>query len=217
MYQIFYIFQEKIMKKISLTFSIIFILFVFLSGCSSDKGISMDDLIIEAVDNKSIHYLDGKPYTGRVYKFAEDNENLLLEFNLLEGLFHERYSEYNINGSLVHDMFYKNGVLNGLEEKYYENGQLYESVNYLNGNFHGKRMVYWSNGILKEQNHFSNGILGGENLFYYSNGKLRKRLKFDSKGRKDGVWEDFFPDGNLKERVVYKNGNILESTNSNEN
>ena len=205
------------MKKLSSTFSILFILFIFLSGCSLDQGISLNDLIIETVDNKSIHYLDGKPYTGRVYKLAEDDESVLLEFNLLEGLLHERYSEYNINGSLVHNMFYKNGVLNGLEEKYYENGQLYESVNYLNGNFHGKRMVYWSNGILKEQNYFSNGILGGENLFYFSNGKLRKRLKFDSKGRKDGIWEDFLSNGELKQRIVYKNGNILETTNSKEN
>ena len=169
------------------------------------------------MDNKSIHYLDGKPYSGMVYKFAEDGESLLMEFNLLEGLIHEGYSEYNLNGSLVHSMFYQNGVLNGLEEKYYDNGQLYESVNYINGNFQGKRMVYWSNGILKEQNYFSKGILGGENLFYFSNGKLRKRFKFDLQGRKDGVWEDFFSSGALKQQVVYKNGKILETTDSNEN
>ncbi len=205
------------MKKtisILLTF---FIVIGIISSCSLDKGINLDELIIETVDNKSFHYLDGEPYTGRVYKLAQDNKSLLLDFNLLEGLIHEQYSEYNINGSLIRNLFYKNGVLNGLEEKYYENGQLYESVNYVNGNFHGKRMVYWSNGILKEQNHFTNGILGGENLFYYSNGKLRKRLKFDLKGRKDGVWEDFLANGKLDQRVTYKNGKLIETTNSTEN
>jgi antitoxin component YwqK of YwqJK toxin-antitoxin module len=40
---------------------------------------------------------------------------------------------------------------------------------------------------------------------------------FDSKGRKDGIWEDFLANGKLKQRLIYKNGKLVETTNSTEN
>ena len=200
------------MRKYKIFFLCNVLVFVSLFGCSSVEGVSLDDLTIDENTSPVIHLLDDDLYSGRVFQYENGTELLSLEFYLLDGVYNGLYAEYFPGGLLKHTAFFDKGILNGLEEYYFENGQLKESVNYVQGNFNGKRMVYWSNGILKEQNSFSNGILGGENLFYFSDGKLRKRLKFDASGKRDGKWEDFHPNGQLKLRIEYKNGALLSTS-----
>jgi antitoxin component YwqK of YwqJK toxin-antitoxin module len=185
---------------------------ILLISCSTTDSVSFEELTIEKTNSSDVYSYAGQRYSGRVFQYAEGSENLVLDFNVLNGLLHEDYNELYLNGNPKRIAFFDAGLLNGLEEKYYENGQLKESVNYIKGNFNGKRMVYWINGILKEQNSFRNGILGGENLFYFSDGKLRKRLKFDQSGKRDGIWEDFYSNGQLKQRFNYKNGALLSSS-----
>ena len=207
------------MKKSSyLGFVVIAILFVVIvvpnivSHLSSIDGKSIEELTIKNRSGKPIYSFDGIPYNGRIYEYDSLSEVLLLEFSVLEGIFNGTYQEYYPDGSLLRSANYSNGVLNGMEEKYFNNGQLQESINYIQGNFNGKRMVYWTNGILKEQNSFKNGVLGGDNFYYFSDGKLRKSLKFDSNGKRNGLWEDFHPNGQLKLRVNYKNGDVLSKS-----
>ena len=207
------------MKKSSyLGLVVIAILFVVIvvpnivSHLSSIDGKSIEELTIKNSFGKSIYSFDGIPYTGRIYEYDSLSVVLLIEFTVLEGIFNGAYQEYYPNGSLLRSANYSNGVLNGREEKYFNSGQLQESINYIQGNFNGKRMVYWTNGILKEQNSFKNGVLGGDNFYYFSDGKLRKSLKFDSNGKRNGLWEDFHPNGQLKLRVKYKNGDVLSKS-----
>jgi antitoxin component YwqK of YwqJK toxin-antitoxin module len=200
------------MKKYKFTFLCNLFVCICLFGCSSAEGVALVDLTIENNSSPVMHLLDDVPYSGRVFQYEEGTELLSVEFYLLDGVYNGAYATYYQDGLPKHTAFFDNGVLNGLEEHYYENGQLKESVNYAQGKFNGKRMVYWSNGILKEQNLFSNGILGGENLFYFSDGKLRKRLKFDANGKRDGLWEDFHSNGQLKLSVEYQNGILLSTS-----
>ena len=200
------------MRKYKAVFLCNVLVSICLFGCSYEEGVALSDLTIDENTSPVIHLLDDDLYSGRVFQYENGTELLSLEFYLLDGVYNGLYAEYFPGGLLKHTAFFDKGILNGLEEYYFENGQLKESVNYVQGNFNGKRMVYWSNGILKEQNLFSNGILGGENLFYYSDGKLRKRLKFDTRGKRDGKWEDFHPNGLLKLRVEYKNGTLLSTS-----
>ena len=207
------------MKKYSyLGLVVIAILFVVIvvpnivSRFSSIDGKSIEELTIKNRSGKPIYSFEGIPYTGRIHEYDSLSEVLLLEFNVLEGIFNGAYREYYPDGILLRSANYSNGVLNGIEEKYFNSGQLQESINYIQGNFNGKRMVYWTNGILKEQNSFKNGVLGGDNFYYFSDGKLRKSLKFDSNGKRNGLWEDFHPNGQLKLRVNYKNGDVLSKS-----
>ena len=200
------------MRKYKAVFLCNVLVSICLFGCSYEEGVALSDLTIDENTSPVIHLLEDDLYSGRVFQYENDTELLSLEFYLLDGVYNGSYAQYYPGGLLKYTAYFDKGILNGLEEYYFENGQLKESVNYVKGNFNGKRMVYWSNGILKEQNSFSNGILGGENLFYFSDGKLRKRLKFDTSGKRDGKWEDFHPNGQLKLRVVYKNGTLLSTS-----
>lgn len=200
------------MKIKNLVLVICAIFLTSFSACSTEEGIPFNELSVDESVSPIRYSLSGSFYSGRVFEYTEGTETLVLDFNVLEGFLQGDYKEFYSDGSPKRTAFFEAGVLNGLEKKYHENGQLKESVNYVNGNFNGKRMVYWTNGILKEQNSFQNGILGGENLFYYSDGKLRKSLKFNATGKREGQWEDFHPNGQLKQRLEYKDGVLISSS-----
>ncbi|MCH1538491.1 MAG: toxin-antitoxin system YwqK family antitoxin [Flavobacteriaceae bacterium] len=188
------------------------IVFVLFHSCSNINGVSIDEVSLIKTTQKNSYHLEDTPYTGRVYEYFPDTEILKQEFNVLDGFLSGLCNEYYVDGVLKSSISYEKGILNGLSQKYYQNGQLKESVNYSQGNFNGKRMVYWSNGVLKELNTFKNGILGGENLYYYSDGKLRKSLRFDQNGKRNGIWEDFHPNGQLKNQIIYSNGSIVSKS-----
>jgi antitoxin component YwqK of YwqJK toxin-antitoxin module len=198
--------------KYSFNVFVLSIVFVLFHSCSNKNGISIDDISLSKTTQKYSYHLDDKPYTGRVYEYFSNSEILKQEFNVLDGFLSGSFNEYYANGVLKSSISYEKGILNGLSQKFYQNGQLKESVNYSQGNFNGKRMVYWSNRVLKELNTFKNGILGGENLYYYSDGKLRKSLRFDQGGKRNGLWEDFHPNGQLKIKTIYSNGSLVSKS-----
>ena len=184
---------------------IIYILFIILiDSCSSEQGVSIDKIKVEALEDKNYFFYNSKKYSGRIY--GKDNKMLTLEFNVLNGLYHGLYQEFYENGFIKKEINYNKGVLQGYERTFFKNGKLSESINYNDGNFHGVRNVYWENGMLKETNSFSNGILVGKSNYFFPNGKLRKKIEFDSNGKKNGVWEEYDSKGKLIEEIVFENG-----------
>ena len=81
--------------------------------------------------------------------------------------------------------------------------------NYLNGEKHGKYSVYFAPGQLKEQLTYDAGIIKGDNYLYYKDGKVQHHFHFNAKGERHGVWEKFHPNGNPKEYLVFKNGQLV--------
>ena len=41
---------------------------------------------------------------------------------------------------------------------------------------------------------------------YYDEGKIRSKGLIDKKGKKQGVWKNFYVSGELKSEGIYKNG-----------
>ena len=115
------------------------ILFLTLLGCSFNEGKSLNEIMVKNTFGQVLHYYNGDVFTGRIYQYAKQSEALLLEFNVIEGIYEGAYNEYHSNGSLLRSANYSNGVLNGIEEMYFVSGQLKESVNYIQGNFNGNR------------------------------------------------------------------------------
>lgn len=183
------------------------ILFILVFGCNYEQGISINKIDNIFKDGKSFFMNNNEKYTGRIYNKSANNK-LLLDFRTLNGLYDGHYKEFYENGVLKKECFYNNGVMQGVERRFFENGRLLESVNYNSGNFNGVRNVYWENGMLKEVNNFYNGILTGETTYFYSNGKIRKTIKFDSSGRKNGVWKDYNSSGELIKQIIYENGKL---------
>ncbi len=200
------------MRNVLRDYRVLTILCLMVLSCSINSGEELEDLIVKQVNGLSVYFDEESPYTGRVVQYTEDENQLILDFNVLNGYIDGIYKEYNKKGTLKRSATYNKGELNGLEEQYYDNGQLKETVNYINGNYHGKRMVYWDNGTLKEKYTFSNGTLEGDVYFYFPNGKLNESLKFDAQGNRTGVWEKFYANGQLRQRVTYREDEVIETS-----
>ena len=92
-------------------------------------------------------------------------------------------------------------------QRYHENGKLFEEGNYhhLTGNESGLWKRYSQSGQLsKLVNYHLDGKVGkvGKYEEYYENGQLREKGNYKD-GNKDGLWIRFYKNGNIKERKVY--------------
>jgi len=91
---------------------------------------------------------------------------------------------------------YINDVKEGNSYYYDKQGNLREIVKYRKGKRDGITFVFNKDSLLTEIREYRNDFP-----------VLLERLnRYDSLGRKDGIWREYFPDGKIKEEAVYKNG-----------
>lgn len=181
----------------------------FFSCIDKLNFVHYNEIEIIRTTRDSTYYKDGLLYSGLTRKFVDNKE--LLSFSLNEGKIDGEYIEYYSSGYIKKISNFKNGELDGKLLSYYDNDILKEEVNYQNGLMEGKRLLYWNNSNLKEKNILKRGAIIGSSEFYYANGNLRKIISFDIIGRRDGEWIDYYPDGRIKLKVVYKSGKVLDS------
>lgn len=124
----------------------------------------------------------------------------------------------------------KNGKKNGYAKEYFKNGKLKCSQHYINDTLNDSSLTYHSNGqllilqyfknklrhgcwkdfsptgqLIKEIN-FKDGMLDGISTEYtYRTGRLQTKINFKN-GAKDGYEEFYYPNGNPKSKILYKNG-----------
>jgi len=185
-----------------------FMILLFLTRCSSEKTVELSTLNIETAAGLSTYTLENELFSGKAVEYQAEGV-LSSSRSIVNGKLNGEFIQYFPDGTIESSTNYKENIVHGLYQLFYPDGTLRESVDYQNGKFEGKRTVYWTNGITKETNYFQGGILRGESVFYFSNGLIRKKIKYDSRGRKDGSWEDYYPNGVLSGKTVYKNGTIV--------
>ncbi|MEK9604195.1 MAG: hypothetical protein VW127_07225 [Flavobacteriaceae bacterium] len=184
---------------------------LFISCDQNQSFISIENIRVVKTSRDSLYVFKEKPYTGQVKKI-NDQGVVVESFFVREGKLNGEYSiKYNSGEGLKDLRNYSKGLPQGSWISFYENGQKKEQVNYVNGYMQGVRKSYWNNGLVKEENEFDRGILTGVSNFYYSNGQLRKTIAFDFNGNRDGVWLDYFPNGQIKQKISYKSGKIIDS------
>lgn len=104
------------------------------------------------------------------------------EFNFddfIKSKFHSKYKEYTIDGKLMCEGNYDNGIKTGKWVHYYENGEKDYEENY------------------------ENGVLDGQYISYHENKKIFQKGNI-SKGKRNGEWITKYYDGNLKSIFAYK-------------
>ena len=192
-----------------LNFFVILICIILFSCTDRFNFAHYNDIKVVRTTRDSTYYKDGLLFSGFVRKYVDNKK--LLSFSLDEGKIDGEYVEYYYNGYLKNISNFKNGELEGKFLSYYDNNVLMEEINYQNGLMEGERILYWNNGNVKEKNILKKGAIIGKSEFYYANGSLRKIISFDINGRRDGDWIDYYPDGEIKLKVVYVSGKVLNN------
>lgn len=113
--------------------------------------------------------------------------------------YHYRYfKNEKFKNQIQSKELYVNGKRNGISIYYYSNGNVWKEIPYLNDKKQGIGYEY-------DQN--SNIIT----LTRYRNNKIllqEKINRYNQKGEKDGVWKEFYENGNVKDEKNYSNGKL---------
>jgi len=138
-----------------------------------------------------IYYDDGK--LG-----AEGN---YINRNVKDGL----WKFYGVDGKLIIEINYKNGILNGKESKYWRNGNLMEEKNWKDGKQEGLWAQYFENGRDRLKTRMINDKRNGVFYVYYPNGRYYAKGAYKDNLRV-GHWTFYDKDGTVTRDTEYTNG-----------
>jgi len=113
--------------------------------------------------------------------------------------YHYKYfrSEENKNKIGTRDL-YINGKRNDESIIYYENGKINKTIPYMNDNRHGLGFEYDEQGRIITITRYRKG----ENI-------VQENInRYNEQGKKEGVWKEFYSNGNLKEEKTYTEGKL---------
>ena len=196
---------------VEIKFNLIVVVIFVLMHFSCEQKISWLDykeLDIVRTSRDTTYYYDGELLNGMVKKF-DYKGNCILEFNVKNGILNGNFIEFYIDGNVKLKSNYNRGKLDGKYISYFINKNINQETYYKDGLINGQRKTYWLNGSIKELSELKLGALKGECIFYYSNSQPRKKILFDKYGNRDGVWLDYFQNGNIKSEIEYKSGVIV--------
>jgi antitoxin component YwqK of YwqJK toxin-antitoxin module len=117
----------------------------------------------------------------------------------------ETQNEYDQSSRVVKEMFFENGVLNGIRKLYYNSGNIKTETPYKKGRPNGISKEYYETGELKTEKLFKNGKIDGISKSYYKNGKIKAEVPY-SNGDINGHIRWYFETGELERDMSYKNG-----------
>tara|TARA_B110000259_G_scaffold112128_1_gene128024 strand:- start:322 stop:1488 length:1167 start_codon:yes stop_codon:yes gene_type:complete len=203
----------------------------YIDGIIYYKKIAFTGEIFENFENGQLqlkeNYKDG--VRNGVFESYYENGQLAEKENYKFGDRDGLYEGYFESGQLKSKENYKDGVRNGVFESYYESGQLNDKLS------EGEYKSYYENGQLKENYKYGNsdGLYEG----YYENGQLAEKGSYKpveitselveqinqaklvwgleelaplASGvilLRNGVFESYYENGQLKEVKTYKDGN----------
>lgn len=137
--------------------------------------------------------------------------------------------------SKIEEGSYKTNRRTGLWKKYWPNQKTKSEIVYRNGKPYGAYTVYYDNGVVEEAGTWAGRKQTGGFERNHNNGNPQQRFNFNETGKRDGeqtyydekgnmikvevqngkengVMERYWPDGSLRERVVFNEGVADEST-----
>lgn len=119
-----------------------------------------------------------------------------------------KYLEYHPSGKPFIEGQFKAGRHEGTWTYYFENGQVNRKVVYHNGKLDGAWEVHHADGSLAAKRAFKDGLRDGEWVTFDATGKQPLAEEHYVNGKKDGVWKVWFPNGQQKQQLTYKLGNL---------
>lgn len=114
---------------------------------------------------------------------------------------------YDEMGTLISRENYKSGKKQGLSLVYLPDGSVSEEKSYKEGLEDGLFLQYFEKNKLKTRGQYLKGKREGRFIYYYPNG-VEVANGFFKNDLKNGPWIYKNPDGKIKEKELYKNGNL---------
>lgn len=117
------------------------------------------------------------------------------------------WSYYDELGAMISKEKYKMGKKEGTSFVYLPDGGVSEEKNYKEDILEGPYKEYFDGKNLKSQGSYSKGRLEGRVSYYYPNG-VEVAAGYYRNGLKNGAWIYKTESGKIREKELYKNGNL---------
>jgi antitoxin component YwqK of YwqJK toxin-antitoxin module len=171
-------------------------------------------------------------YTGWA-KRIWDNGQIKALGQINDGKEEGLWTEWYESGNKLTEVNYKDGKMEGVGTLWYENGKKQTESNYKNGKHNGLWKHWFENGQKKGEGNFKDGKPNGLATLWYENGQKQRETNFKNgesmplvwtafvwkpNGEKcpitninngNGVLVDYYEDGTEKNRLTFKDGEIV--------
>ncbi|SQI36071.1 MORN repeat variant [Leminorella richardii] len=139
-----------------------------------------------------------------------DNADFLLGKFILD------YKAHYLSGNLYEEGGFdrqgkSQGGAQGKITSYYDSPGKVRSVSHFkDGKLHGEFVSYNKNGtVAKKEQYLLGKDVTKNGIVYGSEGQILERYNYNSNGRKEGTWLNYYPDGTLKLSESYANGTLV--------
>lgn len=145
--------------------------------------------------------------------YYESNGNLETKGILINYRKKGLWEYYSEDGRLYRTENYVFGKLDGQQKVFYKNGKVKEITTFSNNKKSGRYTEYYEDGQTKTIGEYENNMKQGPFVTYYENGKSHERGNFKD-DKPDGKWTFYHPNGEIGQVKIWKEGLLMEVTNS---
>lgn len=178
------------------------------------------------ISKESINRMDKNKLKQGVWKTFHENGKTKIESTYKNDLLNGYYKEYDNKGKLLNAILYINGVAQSfadelqvlnIKKDFYSNGKIKKEGPFdINGKEHGTFKYYNETGEITFSEQYFHGILLAKGMIdemerrqgmweeYYVDGQLKSKGKYID-GKKIDEWEYFFNNGKLEQKGSYVN------------
>lgn len=153
-------------------------------------------------------FLNDKPVGKFTYYFESGQKKAEMQHGLPGGV--TSVLLYFENGQVLSDGFYKGEKKDSLWYNYAPSGELISAENYKLDQLHGKCVYYYKEGQYLEQKkqihkkvNYANGKLDGMYQEYFYNGALKQQGVYKL-GEKTGLWTEYYNTGTVMTMMHYQ-------------
>jgi len=114
------------------------------------------------------------------------------------------YVKKTLDGKLLEESTYENGMLEG-KQKLYNKNVLYSTSIYQKGKLDGLYQTFYEGGQINVEGEYVQDVMSGKWKRYYPSGDLMEVVNFEN-NEENGPFVEFYPNGNIKAEGSYLNG-----------
>lgn len=116
---------------------------------------------------------------------------------------------FNDNGEILMEIEFLNNSREGMFKRYYSNGNPMEETDYLGGKKDGEFRRYFYSGEVSVDGKYNAGKKVGKWTKYYMDGSIKTEGEY-ANGKQDGIWKSYSRKGENTKVFIYRNGTKIQ-------